>query len=1529
MAVTTKKTFPATTNATTTVFSPVGIQLNNQDDLDVYVTLSGGTRVLQLRQATASTAQSSHPQVNNTDGLYFPAVSAGTNLINYTLSSDNNTITFNSALPSGAVVFCERRTRDADSAYTSFASGSTIRATDLNNSSTESNFTAQDARNKALDLEGSIFGGVQPTIDGVAQPFVTSAKIIDGSITTADVADNSITTAKIVDGNITHAKIQDNAVITAKIADGNVTSAKIATGSVTTAKLAADSVTNAKIADDSIDSEHYVDGSIDTAHIGNLQVTTAKIAADAVDGTKIADDSIDSEHYVNGSIDTAHIGNLQVTASKIASNAVTTDKIADGELTTLAGMQSTTASNLASSTALTATTAELNQLDGITLETSVTTNSDTHIPTSKAVNDLVLSVVNAVGGFVAIANETSFPTANPDPSNNAGTVVSISQLASSLAVNSSGVATITNGAGTGNTVTITGFPSSLVSQTLPASSGLQVQTTSTLHTYTFHKQLASAADIQAISATVNSFSNRYRVSASAPTSSLDGGDLWYDTTNSKLMVYSSQNSAWEESSAIGNFFIATISSSSSTGGGSATANGTAYRFTISNAPVSAQQLIVSVDGVIQKPNAGSSQPSEGFVLVGNDIIFGSAPANGASMFVTVIGSTVGIGTPSDNTVTTAILQNGSVTTPKIADASVTTAKIADGAVTMQKLGTFTQTGTGATARTVDSKLKDVISVKDFGATGDGSTNDATAINTALLAATGKTLYFPAGTYIIGAELQPKTGTTIIGDGIQSTIIKASNSLATNTTLINIVDGQDAVTIKDLRVDGNESNRSSGSGGSNNIMIMSNRNILERVSTIEAENAGILFGSTSDASEENTVNNCIIEDNNGVGLSQSNCSGTIITNNRFARNGLENLTIDANSNRTICTNNRFFKHFGGVGNIGWDDSVDSKICDNFIDNQSDTTATAANRNGICVNNEIAGTDPTTHRCMISNNHIVNYKNNGIWLKDTDDSVSTVEDAGAFIISNNFLARAASPESGSTDIKIGKTTFKIIIEGNNAEDIDVDDATLTSVWGFSSDVQVGSTKHTVIDQFTDTDRANDRLEPSVFVSATYDGGNLTGDQSAPLGIYAQHELKGATSTNAYTHSIMGYGLNNSAGDNDAIGTSGRARKLDVTNGVGDAAGIWGSAYQESTKDGGVMGAETSIYQNVAGTAATDRLGAKWSASLHVNSDSTGSRAIAGIGIDSTGNSSNSVRHGYWNAIIIDANTFSSNGASAGTAGTVGLNCGSWGDTFGYPEYGIKIGKSKYTLSLGDLPTDGYHLYKPNGDIKINANQTFFESANNSGLILDCGKGPTSGDQLDYIDFKINGGLKGNIVCREDVTGHPIQINSNNNSTGGVELYHGNGTTSTKRIETTSSGVTVNGTCTATAFAGDGSALTGIAGIPTGVIVLWSGAANAIPSGYVLCDGNNSTPDLRDRFIVGAGSTYNVAATGGSATVSLTEAQMPSHVHHVYIATDSSGPYGHAYASGNNNTQGAIATTSKGSGSAHENRPPYYALCYIMKT
>jgi microcystin-dependent protein len=113
-----------------------------------------------------------------------------------------------------------------------------------------------------------------------------------------------------------------------------------------------------------------------------------------------------------------------------------------------------------------------------------------------------------------------------------------------------------------------------------------------------------------------------------------------------------------------------------------------------------------------------------------------------------------------------------------------------------------------------------------------------------------------------------------------------------------------------------------------------------------------------------------------------------------------------------------------------------------------------------------------------------------------------------------------------------------------------------------------------------------------------------------------------------------------------------------------------------------------------------------------------------------------------------------------------------------------------------------------------------------------------------------------------------------------------------------------------------------------MLWSGAANAIPNGYVLCDGNNSTPDLRDRFVVGAGNNYAVDATGGADSVTLTLNQIPSHTHGYDRATQrnvADGGVNGAYVS----SLTSATSGSAGGGQAHENRPPYYALCYIMKT
>jgi|TARA_R100000482_G_scaffold20850_1_gene6068 hypothetical protein len=157
---------------------------------------------------------------------------------------------------------------------------------------------------------------------------------------------------------------------------------------------------------------------------------------------------------------------------------------------------------------------------------------------------------------------------------------------------------------------------------------------------------------------VNDFAARYRVGALNPTTDLNNGDLFFNTNLGKLLVYNSSTSAWEETQTIGSFFINTISSFSGTGGNSATFNNSAYKFTLSNAGQFAQQMLVSINGVVQKPNSGTGQPSEGFALDGSEIVFAAPPPTGADYFIVTIGATVSIGTPSAGTVTPASFANG-------------------------------------------------------------------------------------------------------------------------------------------------------------------------------------------------------------------------------------------------------------------------------------------------------------------------------------------------------------------------------------------------------------------------------------------------------------------------------------------------------------------------------------------------------------------------------------------------------------------------------------------------------------------------------------------------------------------------------------------------------------------------------------------------------------------------------------------------------------------------------------------------------
>ena len=214
-------------------------------------------------------------------------------------------------------------------------------------------------------------------------------------------------------------------------------------------------------------------------------------------------------------------------------------------------------------------------------------------------------------------------------------------------------------------------------------------------------------------------------------------------------------------------------------------------------------------------------------------------------------------------------------------------------------------------------------------------------------------------------------------------------------------------------------------------------------------------------------------------------------------------------------------------------------------------------------------------------------------------------------------------------------------------------------------------------------------------------------------------------------------------------------------------------------------------------------------------------------------------------------------------------------------------------GDFGTSGQLLSSDGTDtVWIDASTTSVANANNVGTNLNS----TNADQ--FITFVENS--SGN---------NPIRVDA------GLKYNP-----STNRL-------------TAGSYAGDGSALTGIESFVTGMIILWSGAADAIPSGFVLCDGNNSTPNLSGRFVVGydaSNSDYDVNDTGGSESVTLTVNQIPAHTHNINLAVRAFYQEPRNFGVGTDGSaNNSEDTGSTGGGQSHENRPPFYALCYIMKT
>ena len=453
----------------------------------------------------------------------------------YNIASNATSITFGDTYANTDTIHIYSET-DVSSPTVSFTPGSSIKAADLQAVETLVRHGIKENRNQIITPD-------------IRDSQITSAKIVDGTIVDADISGSAaISQSKLATGTlpsgvkVSTANIIDLNLTTDKIADANVTTAKIADENITTGKIAPDAVTGAKIADRQVDSEHIVVGGIDHEHLAN----------DIIDGDNIQDDVINSEHYAPVSIDTEHIANENVTTAKIANQNVTTPKIADGNVTTLKIADSNvTTPKIADSNVTTAkiaddavtdakiadgtldgryyteTELDAGQLDNRYFTETELTNgaldgryfteteadaryfnissgetikdgdtfpdNDTTIATTAAINDRIIDIVNDVGGFDILQSEQHFPNDNPQGQAGSAAVLSIKEASTALTPTGTTL-TITNGNLANNAdITITG-----VTSVIPQGFGFLVESTSTLHTYTFHRLVPKATEVTTV-----------------------------------------------------------------------------------------------------------------------------------------------------------------------------------------------------------------------------------------------------------------------------------------------------------------------------------------------------------------------------------------------------------------------------------------------------------------------------------------------------------------------------------------------------------------------------------------------------------------------------------------------------------------------------------------------------------------------------------------------------------------------------------------------------------------------------------------------------------------------------------------------------------------------------------------------------------------------------------------------------------------------------------------------------------------------
>ena len=277
----------------------------------------------------------------------------------------------------------------------------------------------------------------------------------------------------------------------------------------------------------------------------------------------------------------------------------------------------------------------------------------------------------------------------------------------------------------------------------------------------------------------------------------------------------------------------------------------------------------------------------------------------------------------------------------------------------------------------------------------------------------------------------------------------------------------------------------------------------------------------------------------------------------------------------------------------------------------------------------------------------------------------------------------------------------------------------------------------------------------------------------------------------------------------------------------------------------------------------------------------------------------------------------------------------------------GNQTVQLRLYDVPTGGAELWGRTYSVLLDTNGLFnIEVSDTTGTKID----PASTATLDPIFARSNAtvyvgltvvGSAGEITPRQKLLPVPFAAVAGNVSRASGNFTVAGRLTAQSAAFTgnlTATNVTVTESVVANSLHVKGNAIVGgdlnvtgtISGfgtVPVGGITIWSGYANNIPGGWYLCNGHNGTPDLRNRFVVGAGgSGYAPHVTGGAEKVTLTKEQVPSHNHQISykcagftgaLRTDRDWFF---YSGGASRYTNTVETTASGGGKAHENLPPY---------